>query len=37
MAPEFEAPATDGRSIRLSDLRGSWVVLFFYLKAFTPG
>jgi cytochrome oxidase Cu insertion factor (SCO1/SenC/PrrC family) len=36
-APECSAPATDGRNIRLSDLKGSWVVLYFYPKAFTGG
>ncbi|MDQ7040208.1 MAG: peroxiredoxin [Rhodothermus sp.] len=36
-APDFEAKATGGKTIRLSDLRGQWVVLYFYPKAFTPG
>ncbi len=36
-APDFEAPATNDKNIKLSDLRGSWVVLFFYPKAFTNG
>ncbi|MCS7082660.1 MAG: peroxiredoxin [Bacteroidetes bacterium] len=36
-APDFEAPATSGKTIRLRDLKGSWVVLYFYPKAFTPG
>jgi len=36
-APAFEAPATNDQTIRLSDLRGKWVVLYFYPKAFTPG
>ena len=36
-APDIEAPATNGENIKLSDLKGSWVVLFFYPKAFTGG
>lgn len=36
-APAFQAPATDGTIVRLSDLKGKWVVLYFYPKAFTPG
>ena len=37
MAPDFELPADDGSRIRLSELRGRRVVLFFYPKADTPG
>ncbi|MEL6187469.1 MAG: redoxin domain-containing protein, partial [Myxococcota bacterium] len=29
-APEFELPDQEGRPIRLSDLRGQNVVVFFY-------
>jgi len=36
-APEFEATAHDGTTIRLSDLRGRKVLLWFYPKADTPG
>jgi thioredoxin-dependent peroxiredoxin len=36
VAPEFEAQASDGRTLRLSQLRGKAVVLYFYPKAFTP-
>ena len=36
-APDFELPDHDGTSVRLSDLRGRRVVLFFYPKANTPG
>lgn len=36
-APDFEAAAHDGRTVRLSDLRGrAAVALFFYPKDFTP-
>lgn len=35
-APDFEAVTSDGRRIRLSDLRGRPVVLYFFPKAFTP-
>jgi thioredoxin-dependent peroxiredoxin len=36
-APDFEAPDQDGSPFRLSSLRGSPVVLYFYPKADTPG
>src|SRR5579884_1498745 len=36
-APEFEAQTDDGRTVRLSDLRGKPVVLYFYPKDDTPG
>lgn len=36
-APDFEAPATGEQSVRLSDLRGKNVVLYFYPKDNTPG
>ncbi len=35
--PDFERPATGGRSIKLSDLKGKNVVLYFYPKDDTPG
>ena len=35
--PDFEAQATGGRTLRLSDLRGQRVVLYFYPKDNTPG
>jgi peroxiredoxin Q/BCP len=34
-APEFELPGTGGRSYRLADYRGRWVVLAFYPGDFT--
>jgi thioredoxin-dependent peroxiredoxin len=36
-APDFELPDHDGNPVRLSDLRGRPVVLYFYPKADTPG
>ena len=35
--PDVSAPSTSGKDVRLADLKGSWVVLYFYPKAFTPG
>jgi peroxiredoxin Q/BCP len=36
-APDFTLPDQDGEPVRLSDLRGRPVVLYFYPKADTPG
>lgn len=36
-APDFSLPDQDGEPVRLSDLRGRPVVLYFYPKADTPG
>ena len=36
-APDFELPDQDGESVRLSELRGRPVVLYFYPKADTAG
>jgi peroxiredoxin Q/BCP len=36
-APDFALPDADGATVRLSDLRGRKVVLFFYPKDMTPG
>ena len=36
-APDFELEDQDCKPVRLSDLRGSPVVLYFYPKADTPG
>jgi len=37
VAPDFELSDQDGETVRLSDLRGGTVVLYFYPKADTPG
>ena len=36
-APDFTLPADDGRQVKLSDLRGKPVVLYFYPQDDTPG
>ena len=36
-APDFTLPSQDGSNISLKDLRGKWVVLYFYPKDMTPG
>lgn len=36
-APDFTAMAGDGQLLTLSKLRGHWIVLYFFPKAFTPG
>lgn len=36
-APDFELPDQDGGTVKLSDLRGQRVVVYFYPKASTPG
>jgi peroxiredoxin Q/BCP len=36
-APDFELPDQEGNPVRLSELRGQPVVLYFYPKADTPG
>lgn len=37
VAPDFTLTADDGSTVRLSDLRGQRVVLYFYPKDDTPG
>lgn len=36
-APAFRLPDQDGNEVALEDLTGSWVVLWWYPKASTPG
>lgn len=36
-APDFELPDQDGNPVKLSELRGGPVVVYFYPKADTPG
>ncbi len=36
-APDFESPDQDGNLVKLSDLKGQRVVLYFYPKDDTPG
>ncbi len=37
LAPDFELPASNGQTVRLSDFRGRRVVVYFYPKDDTPG
>jgi peroxiredoxin len=36
-APEIDAETTGGGRFVLSQQRGKWVVVFFYVRANTPG
>jgi len=36
-APNFTLPGTDGKTYTLSQLKGHWVVLAWFPKAFTGG
>ncbi len=36
-APDFELQSHDGGTVKLSNYRGKWVVLYFFPKAFTSG
>ena len=36
-APAFSLPDEHGRLVALEDLRGHWVLLWWYPKAATPG
>ncbi len=37
VAPDFELLDEHGRNVHLQDLRGQWVLLWWYPKAATPG
>jgi peroxiredoxin Q/BCP len=37
LAPPFRLPDQDGEPVSLEELRGSWVLLWWYPKAATPG
>ena len=37
IAPDFELLNDEGNGVRLSNLRGKWVVLYFFPKAMTSG
>jgi peroxiredoxin Q/BCP len=36
-APDFVLPDQDGKEIKLADLSGQWILLYFYPKDNTPG
>ena len=36
-APDFSLPGAGGEEIHLADLRGAWVVVYFYPRDDTPG
>jgi peroxiredoxin Q/BCP len=36
-APDFALPDQHGNIVRLADLAGSWVLMWWYPKASTPG
>ena len=36
-APDFTGRTTSGADLALTELRGQWVVLYFFPKAFTAG
>ena len=37
LAPPFTLPDQDGNPVTLADMRGRWVVLWWYVRADTPG
>jgi cytochrome oxidase Cu insertion factor (SCO1/SenC/PrrC family) len=36
-APAFKGVNQDGKPVKLSDFKGKWVILAFFVKAKTPG
>ena len=36
-APDFTLPNQEGKEVKLSDLKGQWLLLYFYPKDNTPG
>ena len=36
-APDFTLPDQDGNAVSLRELRGGWVIVYFYPRADTPG
>jgi thioredoxin-dependent peroxiredoxin len=36
-APDFTLPDQDGNPVSLSDIRGRWIVMWWFPKAFTAG
>jgi len=37
IAPDFTLPDQHGNSVSLSDVRGRWIVLWWFAKAYTSG
>jgi thioredoxin-dependent peroxiredoxin len=37
VAPAFSLPSDDGKTVSLSDFRATNVLLYFFVKALTPG
>jgi cytochrome oxidase Cu insertion factor (SCO1/SenC/PrrC family) len=37
VAPDFTLPDQDGAPLALSDQRGKWVILWWFVEAATPG
>jgi peroxiredoxin Q/BCP len=37
IAPDFTLPSHDGKTVKLSELKGKPAVIWFYPKADTPG
>ncbi|MBE9541142.1 MAG: redoxin domain-containing protein, partial [Proteobacteria bacterium] len=37
IAPAFDLPDEDGNEVSLKDLKGKWVIFYFYPRDSTPG